>query len=71
MTEQENDVSWALKILEREGSYKENIIAKYSSHAIFGTVGLLVPIVGNLIYRRPIWAGKSHSKLFLHICIKK
>ncbi|KAF7996357.1 hypothetical protein HCN44_001989 [Aphidius gifuensis] len=57
MTEQEHDISWALKLLEREGSYKENIVAKYSSHALFGAIGLCAPIVANLIYRRPIWAG--------------
>lgn len=66
MTEQENDVSWALKILEREGSYKQNIIAKYSAHAIFGTMGAAVPVVANLIYKRPIWAGiHLHGLMFL------
>lgn len=61
MIETEGDVSWALKILERESDYEQNLIAKYFHEIYLGFIGAGVPAVANAVYRRPLWAGiQSH-----------
>lgn len=64
MTEQQTDISWALKILEREADYKENLIVKYFNQALCGFAGFCVPVAGNLMYKRPIWAGNNNQLSF-------
>ncbi|KAK0181314.1 hypothetical protein PV327_003607 [Microctonus hyperodae] len=64
MVEQENDVSWALKILEREPDYEQNLIAKYFHSLYLGLMGGCVPVLKNAVYKRPLWSGFQHHIMF-------
>ncbi|XP_014300363.2 NADH dehydrogenase [ubiquinone] 1 subunit C2 [Microplitis demolitor] len=67
MSEQPNDVSWALKLLDHDSTYEPNLIAKYFHELYCGMLGGAVPALGNLLYRRPIWAGMQNIILGLAI----
>ncbi|THK33130.1 NADH dehydrogenase [ubiquinone] 1 subunit C2 [Diachasma alloeum] len=61
-----NDVSWALKILEREPDYVESVWTRYFHQAWCTMFGVLIPVSGNFLYRRPVWAGiQTHITLGL------
>ncbi|XP_034937465.1 NADH dehydrogenase [ubiquinone] 1 subunit C2 [Chelonus insularis] len=64
MTNSEHDISWALKLLEREPDLEENIVTKYFHVGLCTLTGASAPALANYLYKRPLSAGIQNIIIF-------